>query len=222
MYDPTPPMSCVDTSVRVSKKMHRAATTSGSRRSAHIAADRCVQAATTLRRMAIRKLRTVWTGDSEEDLDGYLSEYSAWGRLCLADDDPDLRHERVPSTDTVGRFDGGGLRGEQLPTAFGDDFYRAAVHLDGGLVVEGVSGSADAGRPAFCFGQGVLREDVQVREDGEVHDAEGAVVRRGRPLHEVIAHPRGHHHAAGTDSDPDGLVETRDQVGQTLLPHPVA
>ena len=77
MYDPTPPMSCVDTSVRVSKKIHRAATTSGSRRSAHIAADRCVQAATTLRRMAIRKLRTVWTGDSEEDLDGYLSEYSA-------------------------------------------------------------------------------------------------------------------------------------------------
>src|SRR5260370_17397485 len=33
---------------------------------------------------------------------------------------------------------------------------------------------------SLCVGQGVLRESVQVREDREVDDSQGAVVRRGR------------------------------------------
>lgn len=38
---------------------------------------RALQAPITLRRMAIRKTRTSWAGDSEEDLEEYLADYSA-------------------------------------------------------------------------------------------------------------------------------------------------
>ena len=61
-----------------------------------------------------------------------------------------------------------------------------------------------------------------MREDREVDDSQGAVVRRGRPLHEVRSDPGRHHHASGTHAHPDRVGQRRQQIGQPGLPHPVA
>ena len=69
--------------------------------------------------------------------------------------------------------------------AFGHDLHLGAVHLDGGLVVDGVGGTADARCPSLRVGHRVRRETrvVQVREDREVDEPERQVVTRdGRTL----------------------------------------
>src|ERR1700722_11540809 len=95
------------------------------------------------------------------------------------------------------------LAGELLPVPLRDDLDGAVGHFDGCLVVDGVGRAADLGGPALGIGDGVLPENIQVREDREVDDAEGAVVGRGRPLCELGADPGRHHHAPGAHSDPD-------------------
>jgi len=65
------------------------------------------------------------------------------------------------------------LSGAEIPPLpFGDDIDLAVDHLDGGLVVDGVGRTADAGSPSFRVGHRVLRESrvVQVGEDREVDD----------------------------------------------------
>ena len=70
------------------------------------------------------------------------------------------------------------LRVEKFPMPFGDDLDGAVDHLDGGLVVDRVRRTRDAGRPSFRLGHGVARHAVwsQVRKDREVDDAQRAVV----------------------------------------------
>ena len=48
-------------------------------------------------------------------------------------------------------------RGEQPPVPLGDDLDVAVDDLEGGLIVDRVRRTGDAGRPAFCLGHGVAR-----------------------------------------------------------------
>ena len=57
-----------------------------------------------------------------------------------------------------------------------DNFDNAIDHFEGGLFVDGVGRDADVGSPPLRVSQGVRREEVQVREDREVDDSQGAVV----------------------------------------------
>ena len=116
----------------------------------------------------------------------------------------------------------GRLRLELLPLPFGDHLDGAVNDLDGRLLVDGVGRGADVGGPPLGISHGVRRESVQVREDREVHHAQGAVVRRGRPLDERGPDPGRHHHASGTHSQPNCARQRRQQIGQPGLPHPVA
>ena len=84
----------------------------------------------------------------------------------------------------------------------GDEFDGAVGHFDGGVVVDRVRRTRQAGGLSFCFGHGVLRQIgvIHVREDREVDDSERAVVTAGRrPPDEVLPDPRGQHHAPGAE-----------------------
>src|SRR3990170_936983 len=74
------------------------------------------------------------------------------------------------------------LEGRPLP--FGNHLDGAVDDLDGRLFVDGVGRDADLGRPPLGVSQAVRRECVQVREDREVDDSQGTVVRRSGPLDE--------------------------------------
>ena len=67
----------------------------------------------------------------------------------------------------------------------------------------------------------VAREEADVREHREVHDAERAVAVLGSPLDEQVADPRGHHHAAGAHAHPQGVGQLGQQVGEARLVQPV-
>src|SRR6476646_2673751 len=84
--------------------------------------------------------------------------------------------------------------GELLPLPLGDDLDVAVVHLDGRLVIDGVGRASDVAGPPLRLRHGVGREDVEVREDREVDDPQGPVVRCGWPLDEGLTDPRRHHH----------------------------
>src|SRR5215212_10393856 len=99
--------------------------------------------------------------------------------------------------------------------ALGDNFNCSVDHFDGGLVVYGVRWPPETGRPFFCGGHGVLRQElvVHVREDREVDDAQRAVVTAGwLPPDEVLPDPRRHDHAPGAESYPDRLAQRRQKV----------
>jgi hypothetical protein len=60
----------------------------------------------------------------------------------------------------------------------GDDCHGAVGHLDRGLVVDGVCGARDIGGSRLGLGDGVSRHQlvIEVREDRELDNSEGAVV----------------------------------------------
>ena len=86
------------------------------------------------------------------------------------------------------------------------------------------AGPDKSSSPPLCGGHRVQRQVrvVEVREDREVDDPQGAVVCRGRPRHEIVTDPGGHHHAAGAHPNPDQLGQRRQEVRQSALPQPVA
>ena len=95
------------------------------------------------------------------------------------------------------------LRTKSCPT-LEYDFRNAVDHLDRGLVVDCVSGTANPLCPMFRHGQRVVRHVrvVEVREDREVHEAEGHVVAGYGRLrrNETLADARRHNHAAGAQT----------------------
>ena len=81
------------------------------------------------------------------------------------------------------------------------------------------AGIRQAGGPLFCGCHGVLRQSrmIHVREDREVDDSQRSVPTVGRvPDLEVLADPRGHHHAPGAQADPDRVsAKARGRPGPT-------
>src|SRR3954453_9257106 len=94
---------------------------------------------------------------------------------------------------------------KQLPVPLGYDVDGAVDDLDGGLIVDRIRRTLDAGGPSLCVGHGVLGQElvIQVGEDREVDDAQRAVVPGGRlPADEVLPDAGGHHHAPGAQPRP--------------------
>src|SRR5436305_389805 len=100
-------------------------------------------------------------GCSAGHSDGARSTSTPWSRMADPGASPELR-----------------------PLPFRNDLDRAVDDLDGRLFVDGIGRDAEVSGPPLRVSQGVLRESVQMREDREVDDSQGAVVRRGRPLDE--------------------------------------
>ena len=73
---------------------------------------------------------------------------------------------------------------EQFPVPLGDDFDRAVDHFEGGLVVDRVAGPDKPAAHSLAVGDRVPRQVrvVEVREDREVDDSQGAVVWCCRPF----------------------------------------
>ena len=81
------------------------------------------------------------------------------------------------------------------------------------------AGSDDAVGPALRLGQGVRREEVQMREDREVARYQGRS--SGADGHSTSSRrSAGYHHAAGADPYPDRVGQRR-QGRPIRLPHPV-
>src|SRR3954471_24598942 len=75
------------------------------------------------------------------------------------------------------------------PLPFGDHLDGAIDDLDGRLFVDGVGRDADVAGPPLCVSEAVPGESVQVREDREVDDSQGAIVPGGLPLDEGRTDP---------------------------------
>ena len=116
----------------------------------------------------------------------------------------------------------GRLWPELGPLPFGDHLGGAVDDLDGRLFVDGVRRDADVGGPPLRVGQRVGWESIQVREDREVDDSQGAVVRRRRPLNEGRRRSGASSPCFRTHSHPHHVGQRRQQIGQPGLAHPVA
>ena len=116
-----------------------------------------------------------------------------------------------------GRRRASAFLGEVLPVAFADHVDGAIDDLEGALIVERIGRITQRRGPLLGFGHRILGHlgMIDVREYGEVDDTQCLVVAaRRRPLHELVADARRHHHAPATQADVE-RVHRGEELGHT-------